>query len=66
MAVKETRITISGGVLGPLGVAEVVRLRQLLETTPIDPNGNDRKLIDKFGAYLEHVVEVETVPGRIA
>lgn len=64
MAVRESRITYLNGVLGPLSLIDVKRLKQLSKL--IEPaNARDKEILGNFEDYLDHIIEQETTIGKI-
>jgi hypothetical protein len=70
VAIRQTKVVVQGGILGPLGLNEVKRLRQLIGEIP-DASENevqadiDAKLIDRTAQWLDSVIEEELTVPRI-
>jgi hypothetical protein len=70
LAIRQTKVVVQGGILGPLGLNEVKRLRQLVSNIDVSQEdevqvGIDEKLIDRTVQWLDSVIEEELTVPRI-
>lgn len=63
---RQTKISITGGILGPLELADLKRIRTFIEDNRKEASDNlTEAALDRLHGFIEHKIEEATSIGRI-